>query len=69
LLLVTAVSAVFQYRYLLPVLVLLPAGGALGLELLVRRAQGAGGRAAATGADPPSAVLAAPPERVGPTHV
>ncbi len=69
LLLVTAVSAVFQYRYLLPVLVLLPAGGALGLELLVRRAQGAGGRAAATGADPPPAVLAAPPERVGRMHV
>ncbi len=69
LLLVTSLTAVFQYRYLLPVLVLLPAGGALGMELLVRRAQPA--RAAAVGKRPsrpavlPSRWGSAMAERVG----
>jgi hypothetical protein len=68
LLLVTALSAVFQYRYLLPVLVLLPAGGALGMELLVRRAQPA--RGAAAGSRPGRSVAqpAALPEQVGQHH-
>jgi len=39
LLLVTSLAAVFQYRLMLPVLVLLPPGGVLGLELLLRRRQ------------------------------
>ncbi len=69
LLLATSLTAVFQYRYLLPVLVLLPAGGALGLELLLRRAQVARGRPAVNGAGPMPAMLAAPPEQVGRTRV
>ena len=68
LLLATALTAVFQYRYLLPVLVLLPAGGALGVELLVRRAQGAGGRAVPAPVAPPAPPAAGNPW-LPPTHV
>jgi len=68
LLLATALSAVFQYRYLLPVLVLLPAGGALGLELLVRRAQPARGAAAGSRPSRSAEQPAALSEQVGQRH-
>ncbi len=59
LLLATSLTAVFQYRYLLPVLVLLPAGGALGLELLIRRVQ------LVRGHPPASSTPSAPPRPAG----
>lgn len=53
LLLATTLSAVFEYRYLLPVLPLLPPAGAVGVELLLsRRSVRLGARDAATSTSP-----------------